>query len=100
MSQTLKTTFATRREAELAIEHLVQEHGIERTDIFVAPEGEANSAGEDVSGSDLKAAAPSEEARTDAALNSRIEVSVDIQDDALAALVKDVFKEQGGDGRQ
>lgn len=97
MSQTLKTTFATRREAELAIEHLVQEHGIERTDIFVAPEGEANSAGEAISGSDLEAAAPSEDARTDGALNGRIEVSVDIQDDALASVVKDVFREQGGD---
>ena len=96
MSQTLKTTFATRREAELAIEHLVQEHGIKRTDIFVAPEGEANSAGEAISGSDRAAASPSEETRTDAALNGRIEVSVDIQDDTLATLVSDVFREQGG----
>ena len=97
MSQTLKATFATRREAELAIEHLVQAHGIERTDIFVAPEGEANSAGDEISGSDREGAAPSEEARFDGALNGRIEVSVDVQDDSLAAVIKDVFAEQGGD---
>jgi len=96
MSQTLRSTFATRREAELVIEHLVQEHGIERTDIFVAPEGEANSAGEEISGSDQAAAAPTEPARTDGALNGRIEVSVDVQDDALATVIRDVFREQDG----
>lgn len=96
MSQTLRSTFATRREAELVIEHLVQEHGIERTDIFVAPEGEANSAGEEISGSDQAAAAPTEAARTDGALNGRIEVSVDVQDDAIATVIREVFREQDG----
>ena len=98
MSQTLKTTFATRREAELAVEHLVQQHGFERTDIFVAPEGSENSAGEEISGSDRAAAEPSVESRTDGALNGRIEVSVDLQDDAQAAVIRDVFEEMGGTG--
>ncbi|AQR61426.1 hypothetical protein BZG35_06980 [Brevundimonas sp. LM2] len=96
MSQTLKTTFATRREAELAVEHLVQQHGLERTDIFVAPEGGENSAGEDISGSDRAAAEPSVEPRTDAALNGRIEVSVDLQDDDQVAAVREVFQDMGG----
>lgn len=96
MSQTLKTTFATRRDAELAVERLVQEHRVERSDIFVAPEGADNSAGEEISGSDHPAGSPSEESRSDAALNGRIEVSVDLQDDAMAAVVADVFKELGG----
>jgi len=96
MIQTLKTTFATRRDAELAVERLVQEHGVDRSDIFVAPEGDANSAGEAVSGSDHAAASTSERARMDAALNGRIEVSVDLQDDALASLVTDVFREMDG----
>ena len=64
MSQTLKTTFATRRDAELAVERLVQEHGVERSDIFIAPEGDANSAGEAVSGSDQPTAAPTEAGRS------------------------------------
>ena len=98
MSQTLKTTFASRREAELAVEHLVQQHGFERTDIFVAPEGADNSAGEDLSGSDLAAAEPSVETRTDAALNGRIEVSVDLADDAQAAVIREVFQDLGGSG--
>ena len=96
MSQTLKTTFATRRDAELAVERLVQEHGIERSDIFIAPEGDANSAGEAVSGSDRPSAAPTEAGRSDAALNGRIEVSVDLQNDALAAVVSDAFGEMDG----
>ncbi len=97
MSQTLKTTFATRRDAELAVERLVQEHGVERSDIFVVPEGDDNSAGEAVSGSDRPSAEPTEAGRTDAALNGRIEVSVDLQDDALAAVVTDAFREMGGE---
>ncbi|MDZ4328079.1 MAG: hypothetical protein U1A73_24120 [Pseudomonas sp.] len=96
MSQTLKTTFATRRDAELAVERLVQEHGLERSDIFIAPEGVANSSGESVSGSDNPTAAPTEDGRSDAALNGRIEVSVDLQDDALASVVADVFREMDG----
>ena len=96
MSQTLKTTFATRRDAELAVERLVQEHGIERSDIFIAPEGDANSAGEAVSGSDRPSAAPTEAGRSDAALNGRIEVSVNLQDNALAAVVSDAFGEMDG----
>lgn len=95
MSQTLKTTFATRREAELAVERLVQEHGVDRSDIFVAPEGVANSAGEVVSGSDQPSAAPTEAGRSDAALNGRITVSVDLQDDSLADVVKKAFTETG-----
>lgn len=43
MDTEVKATFATRREAELAVEHLVQEHRLNRTDIFVEPEGAANS---------------------------------------------------------
>lgn len=97
MSKTLKTTFATRRDAELAVEHLVQQHGLERSDIFVSPEGSANSAGERVSGSDQPGAAATEAGRSDAALNGRIEVSVDLQDDALDAVVTDVFREMGGE---
>ena len=38
MSQTIEARFATRAEAENAVELLVQTHGIERSDIFVAAE--------------------------------------------------------------
>ena len=69
----------TREQAELAVEHLVQEHGFERTDIFVSPEGDDNSAGETA---DMEAAG-----------NGPISVSIDLDDDSRAALVEEVFNE-------
>ncbi|KAK0332119.1 hypothetical protein LTR94_026168, partial [Friedmanniomyces endolithicus] len=73
MADTLKAQFDTRRDAELAVERLVQEYGVERTDIFVAPKGDENSAGVRASGADEKAGAPSVEARDDGALTGRVE---------------------------
>lgn len=95
MSTTIERTFATRRQAELAIEHLVQEHGFERTDIFVAPEGQENSAGQDVSGADNATVLESE--RDDAAVESRIVVSVDLEDDSMTETVESVFSEFDGE---
>ncbi|KQT52479.1 MULTISPECIES: hypothetical protein [unclassified Aureimonas] len=93
MGTTLTAQFETRREAEMTIERLVQEHGIERTDIFVAAAGADNTAGEDVAGSDAKAGEPSVEERGDAALNGSIELSVDIEDEAKAAVIREAFAE-------
>ena len=36
MGTTLTATFETRREAEMTVERLVQEHGLNRADIFIA----------------------------------------------------------------
>ncbi len=52
MSQTIEARFATRAEAENAVELLVQTHGIERSDIFIAADGPENSVGEEISGGD------------------------------------------------
>lgn len=93
MSTTLKATFSTRREAEMTVERLVQEQRIERSDIFISAAGDENSAGDQESGSDTEAGGPSPETRDDAALNGKILVSVDIQDDALAAEVRKAFAE-------
>jgi len=52
--KTVCGTFATREEAERAVEHLVQEHGINPADVFVRAQGQRNSAGTETSGADLK----------------------------------------------
>ncbi len=91
MSTTIEHVFPTRRDAELAIERLVQEHGFERTDIFVTPVGQENSVGEAISGSD--AAAPLEEDRQDAPIDSPIAVSIDLNDEERASIVHSVFNE-------
>ena len=93
MGTTLNATFETRREAEMTIERLVQEHGVERADIFVAAAGGENTVGEEQAGSDMDAGEPSPEARDDASLNGAVTVSVDIEDNARAAKVRDAFAE-------
>ena len=93
MSTTLSASFDTRRDAEMTIERLVQEYGIERTDIFVTTEGDDNSVGEAEAGSDTEAGQPSPEDRDDAALNGRITLSVDIEDDTLAEQVRAAARE-------
>ena len=93
MGTTLTAQFETRREAEMTIERLVQEHGIERTDIFVAATGKENTAGEDIAGSDARAGEPSVEERHDGALNGSIEVSVDVEDESKADVIRKSFAE-------
>lgn len=93
MGTTLTATFETRREAEMTVERLVQEHGIERTDIFLAAEGDDNSAGIEPAGSDRATGEPSAEPRDDASLRGAVTVSVDIEDDADVQKVRDAFAE-------
>ncbi len=97
MGTTLKGNFDTRREADMTIERLVQEFGIERTDIFVFAEGSENSAGEEKAGSDTEAGSPSPDDRDDAALKGSITVSVDIENDDEAAEVRSAFAEFGAE---
>ncbi|MGF7159552.1 hypothetical protein FHS85_001171 [Rhodoligotrophos appendicifer] len=47
MGKTIVGTFETREQAELAVEHLVQELGLDRSDVFVAAAEAENTAGEE-----------------------------------------------------
>ena len=82
MSTTIEHTFATRELADRAVEHLVQQHGVERTDIFVSADGAEASAGSEISGGD--APTPDEGNRSDAPRGCAIRVSVDVHDDTKA----------------
>ena len=93
----LEATFETRREAEMSIERLVQEFGLDRKAIEVVADGTLNSTGEDTSGGDNASDSPTPSEREDAALNDRIKVSVTVDDDAEAQRVRDAFSEFGGD---
>ncbi|TVV74511.1 hypothetical protein [Sphingomonas solaris] len=93
MGTTLTGTFETRRDAEMAVERLVQEFGVERADVFLAAAGDENTAGEELDGSDTEAGSPSPESRDDAALNGGITVSVDLDDEGLAGKVRAAFDE-------
>nr|MBA4769302.1 hypothetical protein [Sphingobium sp.] len=93
MSQTVEKRFITRADAEHAVELLVQQHGVERTDIFIAADGSENSVGEQASGGD--AAVPLERERDDAALHSPVLLSVDVNDEGRVALVQRALDEAG-----
>jgi len=88
--------FATRRDAELAVEHLVQEHGLERNDIFVVAEGAANSSGTRPSGSDLESGHSGASGEHAPELAGAIEVSIEC-DDAQTEIVTDALRAAGAE---
>jgi hypothetical protein len=77
----------------MTVERLVQEHGLDRTDIFIAAIGDRNTAGKRPAGSDTSAGVPSPETRSDAPLDGAVAVSVDIEDEAVVAKVRETFGE-------
>jgi hypothetical protein len=89
---TVSGIFDTRREAEMAIERLVQQHDVDRAAIRVAPVAGENSVGIDVAGSDAKRGEPIEPAGDEAALNGRIAVSLD-REEADMATIRETFEE-------
>jgi hypothetical protein len=93
MSQTIERRFATRTEAENAVELLVQQHGVERSDIFIAADGPDNSVGEQPSGGD--APAPLEGERDDGALVAPVLLSIDVNDDGKVELIEAVLRDAG-----
>ena len=93
VSTTLIGRFKTRRDAEMAVERMVQEYEIERTDIFISAAGVDNTAGEQTAGADDEADVPASLDDGGAALNGDIEVSVDIEDDHFADQVRAAFSE-------
>ena len=94
MEHIIIASFGTRRDGEVAVEHLVQQHGIERSDVFIQPEGAANSAGSKLAGADIESGHPGVEKRGDPALNGPIEVSVDCHG-ADVREVEHALKESG-----
>lgn len=88
MVQTVTGLFDTRREAEIAIEHLVQEHGLDRARIQAFAEGAENSAGTEVSGADAESGRRGEpvEGQRAGAIRVIAEVGEGAVDTALEAL--------------
>jgi hypothetical protein len=76
MPHTVSYSFATRREAELAVEHLVQEHRIDRAAITLAAAGPDNTAGEQAAGADVESGHPGVEKHGTPALHGPIALRV------------------------
>lgn len=88
---TISATYASRRDADLAVEHLVQEFGVDRDDISVGPDGDDNSVGNEVDGADLDG---DEE---DAELAGSIVVSLTATDDEQAEEIQEALEGLGCD---
>jgi hypothetical protein len=97
MTVTLAGSFDTRRDAEMAVERLVQEHGLDRNSIRIAPEGRSNSSGVERAGSDTAARGPSTPPRGDGALEGEIVVSADVPDEDTASKVRKALSEFDAD---
>ncbi|MET0220856.1 MAG: hypothetical protein ABW213_09380 [Tardiphaga sp.] len=92
MDTEIRATFATRRSVELAIEHLVQEHGLNRTDIFVEADGKANSSGQERAGADATGSLSESRSDNQPELEGAIQMSVGCDQsrrDAVIAALKD-----------
>jgi hypothetical protein len=95
MGQTVSGIFPTRREVEIAVEHLVQEYGLERSDIFIEPLSDMNSAGEAVAGADRESGHGADEADADGGpYAGRLKVSVDMNQDELSS-IQQAFRDAG-----
>ena len=95
MPQTLSAEFETRRDAEMAIEHLVQEYDLDRSAISIVSASLENSSGTKVAGSDLEGGQPKQDAGGSPKLPSRIMLSVEINDDQEENVLKTFFEFKG-----
>jgi hypothetical protein len=83
MPQTITGYFDTRRDAEMAVERLVQDQGLDRKRVQAMAEGEDNSSGTVVSGADAADAAAGD--TPDGVRRGRIMVRAEVEDDMLEA---------------
>lgn len=90
-TRSVSASFDTREAADRAIEHLVQQHGIDRADVFAEAEGAENTVGTKPSGGD----ADKDGAMTDAPLAGTIKVSVDVPE-RHAQTVQENLGDMGG----
>ena len=90
----LHAIYATREQADLAVERLVQEHGVERAAIFVEPVKDENSSGTRISGGDAPSVEPGARGREDAPLHGAIRLTV-ATDEKKQRTLRRVLEEVG-----
>lgn len=83
MPQTITGYFDTRRDAEMTVEHLVQDHDLDRNRVQTMAEGEENSSGTVISGADAADAAEGD--APEGLRQGRIVVRAEVDDDLMEA---------------
>ncbi|GEO98536.1 hypothetical protein [Methylobacterium haplocladii] len=97
MSKTITAAFTTRRDAEMAVEHLVQEHGLDRNAVRIETVSDANTAGTEPAGGDVEGGHEKTATEGSPALAGKIKVSADV-DEAAVDKVRSSFETYGGTG--
>lgn len=97
MAASVTGLFETRRQAEMTIERLVQEYGVDRAAITVTAAGDANTVGVERAGSDDPGPLAAEEGRDDAPLAGAVRLDVALTDGTSAETVRRAFAEFSAD---
>lgn len=84
--------FRSRADADLALEHLAQEYGIDPAFIYVEPVADENSSGIEASGGDHACATPSHNDRSDAPLHGAIQLNVSVEPENVQAIEAALFE--------
>ncbi len=95
MPKTITAAFTTRRDAETAVEHLVQEHGLDRNAVRIVSASDTNTAGTERAGGDVEDGHAKTATEGSPALAGKIQVSADV-DDAAIDKVRSSFETYGG----
>lgn len=95
MARTMSAEFATRREAEMAVEHLVQEYDFDRKAVTVTTASSWNTVGTEPAGGDVEDGHGHPAHDPQPALEGKIRVSVEA-DEGLSDKVRASFENAGG----
>jgi len=98
MSRTISADFKSRRDAEMAVEHIVQDHGLDRNAVQVGPASDENTAGTEAARADVEDGHLKAGTVGEPALAGKVRVSVAV-DDAIAEKVLSSFATFHGDIR-
>ena len=96
MSRTISAKFKSRRDAEMAVEHIVEDHGVDRGAVEVGPVSDENTAGTEAARADVEDGHLKSGTEGEPALAGKVKVSVQV-DDASADKVVSSFKTFDGE---
>lgn len=96
MPKTISADFKSRRDAEMAVEHIVQDHGLDRNAVNIGPASNENTAGTEAARADVEDGHLKSGTEGEPALAGKVKVSV-LVDDAIAEKVISSFRTFDGD---
>jgi len=96
MPKTISADFKFRRDAEMAVEHIVQDHGLDRNVVNIGPASNENTAGTEAARADVEDGHLKSGTKGEPALAGKVKVSV-LVDDAIAEKVISSFRTFDGD---